>query len=81
MGVVPLAARCDSLMAVAHGLARSQAGPANRRWDDKKYNQVELRNERLPHPQRDPDNTQDGDCASADAMQCQLAPLVAALPS
>ena len=50
VGVVPLAARCDSLMAVAHGLARSQAGQPNGRWDDKKYNQVELRNERVSPP-------------------------------
>ena len=50
VGVVPLAARCDSLMAVAHGLACSQAGQPNGRWDDKKDDQVELRNERVSPP-------------------------------
>lgn len=54
VGVVPLAARRDSLMTVAHGLARSQAGQPNGRWDDKKYNQVELRNERVPPPAERP---------------------------
>ena len=54
VGVVPLAARRDSLMAVAHGLARSQAGQPNGRWDDKKYNQVELRNERVSPPAERP---------------------------
>ena len=54
MGAVEVAARCDSLMAVAHGLSRSQASQPNRRWDDKKYNQVELRDERVPPPAKRP---------------------------
>jgi hypothetical protein len=50
VGVVQLAALRDSLMAVAHGLSRSQARKPDWGWDDKKYNQVELRNERVSPP-------------------------------